>query len=162
MRAMILSTAAVALSSATDPATCWHDPATPDSAKTIKGSNGKKYSLIFSDEFDSIGREFGNGKDSRWTALEIGDTSNKGTAFYLPEQATIQVDTNVTGKPITGLVITTENKSFTGDSPTGETGVYMPYRSAMLQTWNKVCVLAASTARFSFGATPLENERMRD
>jgi len=97
------------------------------------------YSLVFSDEFNVPGRNFANGHDSKWTALNIGDTSNKGSAFYLPEQATIAVDTNVSGEPVSALLIKTENKSHTGNGPTGETGIYMPYRSAMLQTWNKFC-----------------------
>ena len=72
---------------------CWCDDATPEAATTITGSDDKKYELIFSDEFNTPGREFGNGKDAKWTALEIGDTSNKGAAFYLPSQATIATDT---------------------------------------------------------------------
>ena len=125
-------------SAAAASACCWCDDETPKDAASIVGSNGKTYDLIFSDEFNTKGRTFANGEDSKWTALKIGDTSNKGTAFYLPEQAKIDVDTNVTGKPVTGLVIVTENASFTGESPTGEKGIHMPYRSAMLQTWNKV------------------------
>ena len=117
---------------------CWCDPATPDSAKEVTGSDGKTYSLVFSDEFNEKGRKFANGEDSKWTALNVGDTSNQGTAFYLPEQTSIATDTNVTEGPVTGLLILTENVSHTGDSPTGEKNVHMPFRSAMLQTWNKV------------------------
>jgi beta-glucanase (GH16 family) len=115
---------------------CWCDDATPDAATTITGSDDKKYDLIFSDEFNTPGREFANGKDAKWTALEIGDTSNKGAAFYLPEQATIATDT-VDG--VSALLISTVNASHVGDSPTGEKGIYMPFKSAMLQSWNKFC-----------------------
>jgi callose synthase len=97
------------------------------------------YKLAFSDEFNEASRTFANGEDTRWTALNIGDTSNKGTAFYLPEQVTIATDTNVTGPPVTALLISTIPEPHTGDSPTGEKGIFMPYKSAMLQTWNKFC-----------------------
>ena len=54
----------------------------------------------------------------------------------MPGQATVQTDPNETD---TALLLLTENSSHTGDSPTGETGIYMPYKSAMLQSWNKFC-----------------------
>ena len=118
---------------------CWVDPDTPEDAYTTVGPDKLNYELVFSDEFNQAGRKFANGHDAKWTALNIGDTSNKGTAFYLPSQATIAVDTNYTqgGPKPSGLLITTENASHTGDSPTGERGIYMPYKSAMLQTWDK-------------------------
>jgi len=122
---------------ATDPASCWVDSDTPDHAKTTKSPDGKTFELVFSDEFNQAGRKFANGEDKKWTALEIGDTSNKGTAFYLPEQATISTDAKFPA--VSALLITTENASHTGNSPTGETGIYMPYKSAMLQSWNKFC-----------------------
>ena len=115
---------------------CWCDSETPKVAETIIGSDAQVYSLVFSDELNEIGRDFANGKDSKWTALNIGDTSNKGTAFYLPEQAQIVTDDHFN---VTALRILTEPKSHTGDSPTGESGIFMPYRSAMLQSWNKFC-----------------------
>ena len=88
---------------------CWCDGDTPDSASTTVGADGDKYSLIFSDEFNQKDREFANGRDSKWTALEIGDTSNKGTAFYLPEQATIAVDDAY--PTVSAMLINTENAS---------------------------------------------------
>jgi len=117
---------------------CWCDPLTPADQQTITASDSKEYSLIFSDEFNVAGRDFANGKDAKWTALDIGDTSNKGAAFYLPEQATITTDTAVKDAP-SSLLITTANVSHTGDTPTGEHNVRMPFKSAMLQSWDKFC-----------------------
>jgi len=114
---------------------CWCDDDTP--AATIVGSDSQVYSLVFSDEFNSGGRNFANGKDTKWTALKVGDTSNKGAAFYLPEQA--QVVRDPVFKDVSALRILTENKNFTGDGPDGEKNIFMPYRSAMLQSWNKFC-----------------------
>jgi len=103
--------------------------------------------LVFSDEFNEVGRRFENGEDAKWTALEVGDTSNNGAAFYLPEQATVVKDEEFSA---TSLQILTEPKSHTGDSPTGEKDIFMPFRSAMLQGWNKA--RAAPAARAQHGA----------
>jgi len=116
---------------------CWCDPTTPDDGKTTVGTDDLTYSLIFSDEFGDSKRGFANGDDSKWTALNIGDTSNKGMAFYLPEQATVVTDPLF--PDVSSLRILTSNSSHTGDSPTGEKGIFMPFKSAMLQTWNKFC-----------------------
>jgi len=118
---------------------CWCDKDTPAAQSTFVGSDSNSYQLVFSDEFNKPGRKFSNGQDTKWTALEIGDTSNNGAAFYLPEQATIVTD-NVDGSnPVSALQILTGNKSHVGESPTGGESVHMPYRSAMLQSWNKFC-----------------------
>merc|ERR1719502_1842302 len=135
MRSHLTAAAAIAIASAADD--CWIDPATPAHGMTTKSPDGKTFELIFSDEFNTPGRNFANGHDPKWTALNIGDTSNKGTAFYLPEQASIATDAAF--PDVSALLITTENASHTGDSPTGEKGIYMPYKSAMLQSWNKFC-----------------------
>ena len=116
---------------------CWCDKATPAKAEVTFGTDKAPYELVFSDEFDEGGRDFANGKDSKWTALNIGDTSNLGAAFYLPQQATVVNDPLF--KDVSALRILTENKSWVGDGPTGEKNVAMPFRSAMLQSWNKFC-----------------------
>jgi len=116
---------------------CWCDPTTPATAKTYVDSAAKQHKLVFSDEFSSKDRNFANGFDSKWTALNIGDTSNQGAAFYLPSQATVVEDPKY--PDVSALQILTENASHTGDSPTGEKNIVMPFRSAMLQSWNKFC-----------------------
>ena len=115
---------------------CWCDKDTPASKHKIMFEN-TPMQLVFSDEFNGRGRTFENGKDSKWTALDIGDTSNQGKAFYLPNQTFIAEDPAFKG--VRALVLKTENVSHVGTSPTGQQGVHMPYRSAMLQTWNKFC-----------------------
>ena len=115
---------------------CWCDKDTPAAKHKIMFEN-TPMQLVFSDEFNQAGRTFANGKDSKWTALDIGDTSNQGTAFYLPNQAYIKEDPAFKG--VSALVLRTENQSHVGTSPTGQKGVKMPYRSAMVQTWNKFC-----------------------
>lgn len=121
---------------------CWCDPSTPASAKTLVDSQSTTQTLVFSDEFSSKDRNFANGHDSKWTALDIGDTSNQGAAFYMPSQASVVDDPLY--PDVSAMQILTENKSHTGDSPTGEKGIYMPFRSAMLQSWNKFCFTGGS------------------
>jgi hypothetical protein len=116
---------------------CWCDPATPDSARTfLSGVDNQSHALVFSDEFDSSSRNFSNGRDTKWTALSVGDTSNKGQAFYLPEQAAVVLDPRTNDS---ALRILTERRPRTGPGPDGEVGISMPAVSAMLQTWNKFC-----------------------
>ena len=54
------------------------------------GSDGQEYGLVFSDEFNTAGRTFANGDDAKWTALDIGDTSNQGAAFYPQVQEALE------------------------------------------------------------------------
>lgn len=71
---------------------CWCDKATTAADLSTTGTDHQQYDLVFSDEFNEKGRNFENGKDSKWTGLTVGDTSNHGAAFYLPEQATVATD----------------------------------------------------------------------
>ena len=87
----------VAVGMAAQPATaqakgtacCWCDPKTPAEANNFVDSQKTAMKLIFSDEFEEQGRNFANGHDTKWTALNIGDTSNQGAAYYLPQQASV-------------------------------------------------------------------------
>ena len=54
---------------------CWCDADTPKAAQSIQSSDGIEHELVFSDEFNAKGRDFSNGRDAKWTALEVGDTS---------------------------------------------------------------------------------------
>ena len=84
---------------------CWCDKDTPASKHKIMFEN-TPMQLVFSDEFNGRGRTFENGKDSKWTALDIGDTSNQGKAFYLPNQTFIAEDPAFKG--VRALVLKTD------------------------------------------------------
>jgi len=45
------------------------DKDTPDDVKTRTGFDGKKYNLVFSDEFETPGRSFYEGDDPFWTGV---------------------------------------------------------------------------------------------
>jgi beta-glucan synthesis-associated protein KRE6 len=47
------------------------DSDTPSSAYTRTGSDGKKYNLVFSDEFNRDGRTFYPGEDPYWEAADL-------------------------------------------------------------------------------------------
>lgn len=47
------------------------DKATPDEFKTRTGFDGKKYELVFSDEFEVDGRSFYEGDDPFWTGVDF-------------------------------------------------------------------------------------------
>jgi hypothetical protein len=47
------------------------DPETPDVFKTRVGNDGKKYLLVFSDEFETDGRSFYPGDDPYWEAVDM-------------------------------------------------------------------------------------------
>lgn len=47
------------------------DPDTPSSAYARTGNDGKKYNLVFSDEFETEGRTFYPGDDPYWEAVDL-------------------------------------------------------------------------------------------
>jgi len=88
-----------------------------------------------SDEFDVPGREFGDGKDPKWTALDKNDYTNDALHYY----AEGNVRTNEDGE----LVISTEvgDTDVVGFDEAKLEKVHEKkhFRSAMLQSWNKFC-----------------------
>ena len=106
--------------------------AAPSAAHTASPGG---YHLVFSDEFNTPGRSFGDGTDPRWTALNKNDYTNNALHYYSPKNAY----TNDEGE----LVIETEaaDTEVIGydDVKRQKTHVTKHFRSAMLQTWNKFC-----------------------
>jgi beta-glucanase (GH16 family) len=96
------------------------DTATPDSAKTRTGFDNHEYELVFSDEFNVDGRSFYPGDDPFWEAVDLWYWATADQEWYDPGQIT-----TANGS----LRILMENVATNG----------MPYRSGMLQSWNKFC-----------------------
>eukprot|EP00565_Helicotheca_tamesis_P009340 CAMPEP_0185734316 /NCGR_PEP_ID=MMETSP1171-20130828/22123_1 /TAXON_ID=374046 /ORGANISM="Helicotheca tamensis, Strain CCMP826" /LENGTH=636 /DNA_ID=CAMNT_0028404277 /DNA_START=32 /DNA_END=1942 /DNA_ORIENTATION=- len=98
-------------------------------------TKGRKYNLVMSDEFELPGREFGDGKDPKWTALEKNDYTNDALHYYAEEN--VRTDNNG------DLVITTKigNTDVVGFNEKKFERVHEKkhFRSAMLQSWNKFC-----------------------
>ena len=96
------------------------DDDTPEDAKTRSGWDGEEYVLVFSDEFNTDGRSFYRGDDPYWEAVDLGYWATKDQEWYDPAQVTTRNG---------ALRIKMENKETHG----------LPYRSGMLQSWNKFC-----------------------
>lgn len=47
-----------------------------------KENKKRRFQLVFSDEFNTVGRSFSNGQDSRWTSLEKNDYTNDALHYY--------------------------------------------------------------------------------
>jgi hypothetical protein len=56
------------------------DPSTPTHAPPREG-----YELVFSDEFTESGRNFKDGEDGVWTAMDKNDYTNSALHYYKPE-----------------------------------------------------------------------------
>ncbi|KAJ6630282.1 glycoside hydrolase family 16 protein [Mycena sp. CBHHK59/15] len=96
------------------------DNDTPSSAYTYTGTDGKKYNLVFSDEFNVDGRSFYPGDDPYWEAVDLHYWPTGDLEWYDPGAVTTK-----NGK----LVITMSEMSNHG----------LNFQSGMLQSWNKMC-----------------------
>ncbi|TFK40642.1 glycoside hydrolase family 16 protein [Crucibulum laeve] len=96
------------------------DPDTPESALTRTGSDGKKYNLVFSDEFNTDGRTFYPGDDPFWEAADLHYWPTGDLEWYDPSAITTK-----DGK----LTITMVEKQNHG----------LNFESGMLTSWNKLC-----------------------
>ncbi|KAH9476339.1 Beta-glucan synthesis-associated protein KRE6 [Psilocybe cubensis] len=114
------------------------DSHTPQSARTRTGFDGHDYELVFSDEFETDGRTFYPGDDPFWEAVDLWYGATQDLEWYDPAQVTTRGG---------ALVITMDSVNTTEKGVTpGSTAPFtladnhnMPYRSGMVQTWNKFC-----------------------
>ncbi|KDQ15829.1 glycoside hydrolase family 16 protein [Botryobasidium botryosum FD-172 SS1] len=90
------------------------DPDTPSESHSRTGFDGKQYDLVFSDEFNKDGRSFRTGDDPFWEAV---NASYSSSLLYDPAQVTTKAG---------HLAISAEKYG-------------SKYKSAMLQSWNKLC-----------------------
>jgi beta-glucanase (GH16 family) len=95
----------------------------------------RTYELVFSDEFNTPHRNFADGHDPRWTALEKNDYTNDAQHYYSASNAYTDSRGN--------LVIKSEaaDTNIVGfnDVKGKKEQVTKHFRSGMLQTWNKFC-----------------------
>lgn len=95
-----------------------------------------EYQLVFSDEFNTPNRQFYDGADPRWTAMEKNDYTNDALHYYSEKN----VRTNENGElEIVSEAFDTEIVGF-DDVKRKRTHVTKHFRSAMLQSWNKFCL----------------------
>lgn len=96
------------------------DKATPTDAYERTGSDGRTWSLVFSDEFEVDGRSFYPGDDAYWEAQDFHYWATGDLEWYDPSAVT-----TADGK----LVITLSKTENHG----------LDYMSGMLTGWNKFC-----------------------
>ncbi|PLW33067.1 hypothetical protein PCANC_22998 [Puccinia coronata f. sp. avenae] len=93
---------------------------TPNDAKTRTGLDGKKYNLVFSDEFNTDNRTFWPGDDPFWEAVDLHYWQTTNFEWYDPDAVTTKGGSLV-------IQIDQENTH------------NLRARSGMIQTWNKFC-----------------------
>ncbi|KAF8339600.1 beta-glucan synthesis-associated protein-domain-containing protein [Cantharellus anzutake] len=96
------------------------DPETPQSARTRTGSDGKSYTLVFSDEFNREGRTFWPGDDPWWEAVDLHYWATADLEWYTPDAIT------TSGGNLVITMLETPNHN-------------LNFQSGMLQSWNKFC-----------------------
>lgn len=96
------------------------DPDTPSSAATRTGFDGLPYELVFSDEFNTPNRTFWPGDDPFWEAADTWYWTTEDQEWYDPGQITTR----------DGYLSIVMDQIPEND---------LPYRSGMLQSWNKFC-----------------------
>merc|ERR1712166_444291 len=107
------------------------DPDTPSVARAIGSASGllgagpEGYQLVFSDEFNTAGRQFGAGEDEHWTAINSYNFATGDFEAYVPDAVTTR-----DGK----LRIATDK-----DIVLDPSGSPRAFGSGMLQSWNKTC-----------------------
>jgi beta-glucanase (GH16 family) len=118
----------------------WVDPDTIESHKKIRSfTTHDVYDLVMSDEFNKDGRDFQDGSDPMWTAIDRSDDDQtaqgrKSLQFYNGSYATTRNGSLV-------IKTTTEDTEWKGWNPYEKKYQTMSrhFRSAMLQGWNKFC-----------------------
>lgn len=107
----------------------------PEAYYTQSNVDKYPYHLVFSDEFEVSGRNFIDGSDPRWTAINKDDYTNFALQYYDENLATtnngyLNISTIV--KDVTFEV----DDVVTSNIPYKKT---KNYKSAMIQGWNKFC-----------------------
>ncbi|KAK9765951.1 hypothetical protein K7432_005330, partial [Basidiobolus ranarum] len=98
----------------------WIDFDTPKSANTYTSTDGSKYNLVFSDEFQQDGRSFKPGADKAFEAVNLHYWPTGDVEWYHPDAVTTKNG---------NMEITITKESINN----------MDYKSGMPQSWNKFC-----------------------
>jgi len=109
----------------------WTSMIDPDTSSSVYNTTSgaytsEGYNLVFSDEFNTADRKFGDGNDERWTAINSYNFNTGDFEAYVPDAITTK-----DGK----LVITADVKKIALD-PSGSPRAFS---SGMMQSWNKTC-----------------------
>lgn len=115
----------------------WIDPDTTSFAeKVVSHIDQREHTLVFSDEFNTDGRQFQDGKDPRWTAIHKDDYTNYALQYYNSDlvkttNGVLNISTIV--RDITFEYEDVVNQRIVRSKKTKN------YQSGMVQGWNKFC-----------------------
>ena len=96
------------------------DPDTPEDALTWISKDGDEWVLVFSDEFNAIGRTFYEGDDQFFTAPDFHYAATQDLEWYDPDAVTTENGT-----------LNLRLDAFRNHN--------LLYRSGMVQSWNQMC-----------------------
>lgn len=111
----------------------WIDPDTLSEVNTTRSLvNGRSFSLVFSDEFDTDNRVFKDGVDPRWTSINKNDYTNYALHYFSDDMVK-------TSNGFLNISTIVKDNTYT----VNEIGVSRKetknYESGMVQGWNKFC-----------------------
>jgi beta-glucanase (GH16 family) len=112
----------------------WIDPDSLNySVNTTKSYvDGSTYALVFSDEFNTNERNFVDGSDPRWTAVNKNDYTNFALHYYNSDLAS-------TSNGYLNISTVIEDVTFTVEEMGHSRQETKNYQSAMVQGWDKFC-----------------------
>lgn len=116
----------------------WVDPDTQlefHSTVPLTEGDDRVYELVFSDEFETEGRLFADGEDSRWTALDKNDYTNDALHFYKSQN--VQTTNGVLN--ISTILQNNDYKAFNEKTKKFYVDT-KNVQTAMVQGWNKFCL----------------------
>lgn len=118
----------------------WVDPDTPEKFRTLKSyTDGKTYDVVMSDEFNTDGREFQDGADPVWTAIDKPDDDQTANGKKSLQYYNSTMVTTRGGQ----LIIKTndEDTKWRGWNPykLEYENMMRHFKSGMVQSWQKFC-----------------------
>lgn len=116
----------------------WIDPDTNKEYYNIKSyrNNNKIYSLVFSDEFNISNRDFTDGNDPKWTAINKDDYTNYALQYYNSSLVTTYNGSLHIKSIIKDITFTSQPDPL---NPNKKIKKIKNYQSGMIQGWNKFC-----------------------
>ena len=118
----------------------WIDPDTEQVNYEVHSfTDGNKYDLVMSDEFERAGRSFTDGHDPMWTALDKSDDDQTSSGRKSLQYYNSSYVTTEDGKMV--ITTTTEDTKWNGFNPYKKKyeTLKKTFRSGMAQSWNKFC-----------------------
>ncbi|KAG0039454.1 hypothetical protein BGZ82_008192 [Podila clonocystis] len=109
------------------------DPDTPLDKRSKTAYDGTQWSLVFSDEFNQEGRNFGPSQDPFWEAIDLAPSTTGSLEAYRQDAVRTKggrLEITLDRTPVPAGKRKRQNKQ----------GSSWMFTSGMLQSWNKMCI----------------------